>query len=86
MNRIDRPIRGLALKDEDFVMAGLVPAIHAEVRTTGSSLGAVERRETDWSFETTAALHGVDARNKCGHDAGRVDQMPTPSAYALSRG
>jgi len=59
----------LAVKRKGSVMAGLVPAIHAAVRITDSSYSAAGRRETRWSFETAVALHGVDARNKSGHDA-----------------
>jgi len=47
-----------------FVMAGLVPAIHA---------GRV--RDADGSF--VAGVSSVDARNKCGHDE-VVDQVNHP--------
>jgi hypothetical protein len=84
MRKISTAMGGLAVKCKGSVMAGLVPAIHAAVRIPGSSYSAARRRETRWSFETVVALHGVDARNKSGHDAEGVDQTPRFSALALS--
>jgi len=67
-------------------MAGLVPAIHVGTCIEGSSLLRRGRRETRRSLETAAIGHGVDARDKPGHDADGVGQTPSLSAYALSRG
>jgi hypothetical protein len=79
MNKLDTTMGASALKCQSPVMAGLVPAIHADGCMTGSRCSAFRRRETGWSFETGAALHGVDARSKSGHDG-------DSSACALSRG
>jgi hypothetical protein len=53
-------------------MAGLVPAIHAGVRIAGTRYSAVGRREVGWISESIVIRHGVDARNKSGHDGGDV--------------
>jgi hypothetical protein len=57
-------------------MAGLVPAIHAAVRADGSKYSAGAGRREGLSFEDDARPHGVDARNKSGHDGLSDDQTP----------